>query len=104
MNRFAIVVEFVVRPGRMPEFRELIEANATASVRDEPGCQRFDILGDQSDENIVVLYEIYDNEAAFAEHARSPHYLAFAEASRDLISAKTIRPLNVIATPGAAIP
>jgi autoinducer 2-degrading protein len=104
MSGFAIVVEFGIRPGRMAEFRDLIVANATASVRDEPGCQRFDVLGDPAGENTIVLYEVYDDEAAFNEHTRSPHYLAFADASRDLVSAKTVRSLNVIAAPGAALP
>lgn len=104
MSRFAIIVEFVVQPGRITEFRELMLVNATASVKDEPGCQRFDVLSDQADENTIVLYEIYDDEAAFAEHSRSPHYLAFAAASEDLVRNKSVRPLHVIATPGAEAP
>lgn len=101
MSRFAIIVEFVVRSGQMAAFQELIVANASASVANEPGCQRFDVLVDQADEDTIVLYEVYDDEAAFAEHSRSAHYLAFAEASLPLVQAKTVRPLRVIATPGA---
>ncbi|WP_460452208.1 putative quinol monooxygenase [Alsobacter sp. SYSU BS001988] len=101
MSRFAVIVEFVVRTGQTAAFKELIVANASASVADEPGCHRFDVLVDQADEDTVVLYEIYEDEAAFAEHSKSAHYLTFAEASLPLVQAKTVRSLRIIATPEA---
>jgi (4S)-4-hydroxy-5-phosphonooxypentane-2,3-dione isomerase len=99
MSRFAIIVEFVIKAGQMPAFRNLILANARASVAVEPGCQQFDVLTVRNDPDRLMLYEIYDDEAAFAEHSRSPHYLAFAEASRDLVSSKSVTKLDLIDDP-----
>ena len=65
-RRLVILVEFELHPGKEPEFRQLVLENAAASLRDEPGCSLFDVLtpeGGPSDR--IVLYEIYDDAAAF---------------------------------------
>ncbi|MDQ3558780.1 MAG: antibiotic biosynthesis monooxygenase, partial [Pseudomonadota bacterium] len=41
---FAITVDFELAEGAREEFLKLVKANAAASVRDEPGCSRFDVL------------------------------------------------------------
>jgi hypothetical protein len=56
---FAILVEFTVKPGQADRFRKLVVANAEQSLRDEPGCRRFDVLDDPADPQRIVLYEIY---------------------------------------------
>ena len=40
---FSLMVQMEVRPGRREEFLAGMAANAEASVRDEPGCLRFDV-------------------------------------------------------------
>ena len=81
MDGFVVLVRFVLEPGMCPEFEALVLENARASVRDEPGCRRFDVLKPRSGGDEIVLYEIYDNQAAFAAHKSMPHYLAFKEAT-----------------------
>lgn len=44
MDLYVITVEFTLKPGTMRDFRRLIDQNALDSCRDEPGCQRFDVL------------------------------------------------------------
>ena len=45
--------------------------------RDEPGCRRFDVVEPQGEPDRVLLYEIYDDEAAFDAHAAPRITLAF---------------------------
>jgi quinol monooxygenase YgiN len=71
---FSLVVQMQVRPGRRAEFLAGIAANAEASVRDEPGCLRFDVCSVAADENRFVLYELYTNADAFGAHKASPHF------------------------------
>ncbi|MBM7808389.1 quinol monooxygenase YgiN [Geodermatophilus bullaregiensis] len=71
---FSLVVQMTVRPGRREEFLAGMAANAEASVRDEPGCLRFDVCSVESDENRFVLYELYTDADAFAAHKASPHF------------------------------
>ncbi len=71
---FSLMVQMTVQPGRREEFLAGMAANAEASVRDEPGCLRFDVCSVGSDENRFVLYELYTDGAAFAAHKAAPHF------------------------------
>lgn len=90
MNQFVIVVDFRVKPGAAPAFLHLINENARASCRDEPGCQRFDVLAAHSEPDRIVLYEIYDDRAAFDAHIRTSHFARFNEASAPLVAEKKV--------------
>jgi quinol monooxygenase YgiN len=76
---FSLVVQMVVRPGRREEFLAGMSANAEASVRDEPGCLRFDISALAADPDRFFLYELYTNAEAFAAHKASPHFAQWRE-------------------------
>lgn len=71
---FSLMVQLDVRPGHRDEFLAGIAVNAQASVRDEPGCLRFDVCSVAADENRFVLYEIYADADAFAAHKTAPHF------------------------------
>ena len=71
---FSLVVQMEVRPGRREEFLAGMAANAEASVRDEPGCLRFDVCSVEGDEHRFVLYELYTDAEAFAAHKAAPHF------------------------------
>ncbi len=78
MNRFVLIVEFQVKPGCLEKFNEAIAINAKASVADEPGCRQFDVLHNQDDPHHIVLYEVYDDEAAFRDdHMKRSHTQTF---------------------------
>jgi len=72
MNQYVVWVEFGVAREHRTSFSQLVRANAVASLRNEAGCRRFDVLtsasGDGSD---VALYEVYDSEAAFVSTSRA---------------------------------
>ncbi len=74
---FTLMVQLEVRPEDRDEFLGAITANAAASVRDEPGCHRFDVTAVDGDENRFVLYELYDDAEAFEAHKRAPHFAAW---------------------------
>ncbi|MBD3005388.1 MULTISPECIES: putative quinol monooxygenase [unclassified Streptomyces] len=77
---FALIVSLHVQPGKREEFLRVIQANAEASLRDEPGCLRFDIIEQHDAENRFLLYEVYQDEQAFYEgHRGSAHYARWRE-------------------------
>ena len=47
------------------------------SVRDEPGCFRFDIHQDAEVPTRFYLYKVYTDEAAFQAHLETPHFLTW---------------------------
>jgi quinol monooxygenase YgiN len=64
---FVIVAEFEVKPDKLEQFLELARTDAAHSVEREPGCRQLDVTLDREQPNRVLLYEIYDDEAAFGD-------------------------------------
>ena len=93
---FNLMVQIEVDPQRREEFLAAITANAEASVRDEPGCLRFDVCSVEGDENRFVFYELYADAAAFEAHRAAPHFRTWREAA-----ARTV--LHQVNTPGAVL-
>jgi autoinducer 2-degrading protein len=83
---FSLTVQLQVRPEMREEFLQAISTNAQASVRDEPGCLRFDVCSVADDDNRFVLYELYTDAAAFDAHRAAPHFKDWrAAADRTLV-------------------
>jgi autoinducer 2-degrading protein len=95
MSARGILVEFVVTPQDKARARKLILENATASLRDEAGCLRFDVLEEPADPSRFVLYEIYRSPGDFEIHLQSAHFKGFKEATRDLFVSRSVRELDL---------
>ena len=70
----SIFVTIRIKPGFTDQFTQASFGDAQGSVKDEPGCFRFDILKNSSDPNLFHLYEVYADEAALEAHRNAPHY------------------------------
>jgi (4S)-4-hydroxy-5-phosphonooxypentane-2,3-dione isomerase len=57
-----------------------ITANAAASVRDEAGCLRFDVMED-AQRPTHYFYEIYRDSEAFGEYKAAPHFAVWRRAA-----------------------
>ncbi|MCQ8876271.1 antibiotic biosynthesis monooxygenase [Mesorhizobium sp. LMG17149] len=90
MTGFVVWVDFRLKPGARGRFRELVDANATASMRGETGCRRFDVTQARDEPDRVLLYEIYDSEAAFEHHCRTAHFDEFNSQSAPLVDTKLV--------------
>jgi quinol monooxygenase YgiN len=98
MSRLVILVDFRVRPADHDRFSRLITENAAESVRNEPGCRQFDVLVPEGGAGgQFILYEIYDDQAAFDAHLRSDHFKKFDAATTGMITERTITRLNFAA-------
>ena len=79
----AIFVSIRVKPGFRTRFVQATLGDARGSVGDEPGCYRFDVLEDDSDPDLVHLYEVYEDQAALDAHRKMPHYARWADEVAD---------------------
>ena len=95
MSAFVITVDFTVKPGAMAAFRKLIDQNARDSCTQEPGCQRFDVLAPIEAGDRILLYEIYDDRAAFDAHLKTQHFDVFNRESEGLVISKTVAQYNL---------
>jgi quinol monooxygenase YgiN len=89
MGNFVLIVEFVVKKECLREFARLIEINAKASVSNEPGCFQFDVNVATDDPSKVLLYEVYESEAAFQVHMQQEHTQTFLAAAKPLITSQS---------------
>jgi (4S)-4-hydroxy-5-phosphonooxypentane-2,3-dione isomerase len=87
---YAIWVTVKVKPDKREQFLDVIEDDSICSVRDEPGCVRFDVLQDRSDPNTYYFYEVYHDEAAFEAHTKTPHLARWRAASAECCEGPTV--------------
>jgi len=90
MGGYVVLVEFRLKSGARGNFRPLVDANARISTGTEAGCRRFDVIEPANDPDSVLLYEIYDDRAAFDAHVASPHYASFDTASAGYVVGKSV--------------
>ncbi len=79
---YVVLNIITVKPEHLEEFTSAVRRHAAASNA-EPGCVRYDVLQDTSDPNIISLYEVFVDEAAFRQHREYDHYKAWMECSKD---------------------
>ena len=69
-----VVINIIrVRREHQAEFLTAIREHARRSSA-EPGCLRYDVLQDLDDPQVISLYEVFEDEAAFRAHLDYPHY------------------------------
>lgn len=73
-----VIVILEVDPLKIDEFLAVILENAAAS-RAEPGCLRFEVSRDGTQENLFALSESYRDQAAMDAHYTTPHVAKWRE-------------------------
>ena len=67
---YVLIVPIHIQPEHREAFLDSMLDDAIGSVRDEPGCLRFDVIQDGSDPNCIYLYE-------------APHFVRWRETVQD---------------------
>ena len=91
MTGYVITVDFKLVAGSSVAFRDLVDENARASCRDEPGCRRFDVMAMRGEADRIFLYEIYDDRKAFEAHVATDHFARFNRESAALVLEKKVQ-------------
>ncbi|HEV2054083.1 MAG TPA: putative quinol monooxygenase [Methylomirabilota bacterium] len=86
MAKLAIVATFEIAPGQIDAFLPLLLAHRDRCLKDEPGTLRFDILRPEKN---LMLYEVYDDEAAFQAHWNGPSSARCREEAAGVVSKLT---------------
>jgi autoinducer 2-degrading protein len=86
------LVTLKIKPEQHPRFLAAVEDNATCSVREEPGCLRFEAFQDTTDPDAYHLVEVFRDEQAVAAHRETDHYARWAKASKEFLA----EPLTVV--------
>ena len=98
-KQLVILVDFKVPQANLSRFLELAHKNARRSLEIEPGCRRFDVSLEQgTPDPVVLLYEIYDDQATFEAHLALDHVKQFLAAAKPLYNSYGIRRFDLPAT------
>lgn len=87
---YVLVVTIDIKAGFKDPFVAEMLADARGSVRDEPGCVRFDVIQDEKEPNRIYLYEVYKDRAAFDYHLTTPHFLKWKGAVQDWFASPAV--------------
>ncbi len=94
-GEFVLFVTVDVDPADMDTFIGLARRNAETSVREEPGCRRFEVMTDPQTPGRVHFCEVYADGAAFESHMKAAHVGAFFGAATPLIREQSHRVLSM---------
>jgi len=84
---FVLVVNIRIKPEQVARFMPMVLDNARAA-RKEPGCRQFEVLVDPKDKGKVMLFEVYDDEAAFEAHQQTPHFKKYLAEAVPLLASR----------------
>lgn len=70
----ALNVIYTVKEGKMDEVLRLLARMKDLVKAKEPGCVLYQVSKSQSDENILLLYEVYEDQLALDAHGNTEHF------------------------------
>ncbi len=86
-----VLIELTMAPGSPDRFLDLAAEHARLSL-EEPGCLAFDVAPE--DDSHVVIYAVYRDAAALADHRSRPEQARFEELTRGLVTDQRVRELR----------
>ena len=87
---YVVLVDFHVKPDFAAEFRRLVLTHAANCLSKEEPCRRFDVSVDPEDDAHFLLYELYDDRAAFDAHVQTEHFAWFGAAIEGGVESKDL--------------
>lgn len=81
----ALLVDVRIRSETRDAFVAAIKAQGEASLELELGCERFDVCEDVDDAEHFVLYELYEDQAAYKAHRETVHFARWTEARSEYV-------------------
>lgn len=74
---YQFLVSFTVQPEHRDDFVRAAGRTARASLANEPGSHRFEVIADEQNADVFYLNEVYEDVDAFHAHAGGPYFAAF---------------------------
>ena len=74
---YCLVVKWTIKEGELDAVLEALRP-LTATSREERGCLLYQAHRDPENDNVIFLYEQYEDEAAYQAHAESEHFKTYA--------------------------
>jgi quinol monooxygenase YgiN len=97
----ALIVDYELHEGKEQAFAERLREHALATLKENPGCLRFEVNFPLDDEGKrksghVVLNELYRDYATVVEHRKSPRLAKMREDTAPLVKGRVATLCEVI--------
>jgi len=89
-------VDLDIAPAELDKYLAAVKENGAATIK-EPGCGEYHIMVSATNPNHVLLFEVYDNDAAAQEHRATEHFKKYAATTANMVTARNVRPMKPIA-------
>ncbi|MBK18435.1 MAG: antibiotic biosynthesis monooxygenase [Rhodospirillaceae bacterium] len=94
----ALFVTLDLNEGKIDDYLALAHEHKARVLKNEPGCQHFDILIPDDTSNRVHLFEVYDDEPALDVHMNSEYMQKYREQSAPMLANRLINRCKVSAS------
>lgn len=74
-----LIAKYHTKPGNVPAVLEHLKKIKPLVEADEPGCKLYQVSRSTENENLILLYEHYVDQAALAAHRETPHFKSIIE-------------------------
>jgi autoinducer 2-degrading protein len=95
-----VVVFLEAERGRSEELRQALGVHAKTCLEREPGCRRYDISVDPLEGASFLLYQVYEDEAAYLAHRELPHYADFRVLTDPWVRTRRVLTYQAVALQG----
>jgi quinol monooxygenase YgiN len=74
-----LVAKYTCKPGNREKVLEQLRKMSPLVASTEPGCKLYQASISTENENLILLYEHYVDQAALAAHRETPHFKEIIE-------------------------
>ena len=83
-TQLSVVAKVKAKEGKEAELKEML-LGMVAPTRMEPDCMEYLLHQSSEDERVFVFYEQWTSKKALDKHMKTPHFLAFAAKTEELL-------------------
>ncbi len=79
------LAKLVIDPHQLESYKALLKEEIEASVRLEPGVKTLYAVSEKDNPTHITILEIYADTAAYQAHLKTPHFLKYKNATREMV-------------------
>ncbi len=96
MSKISVIATFEVEESLFDECYQKLCGHAALSLKEDEGCERFDVMRPKKTSGRAMIYEIWSGKEALGVHADSEHTAQYRSATGHMVKNRelTICDLN----------
>lgn len=84
-NRVVRIAKLHIDSAQLENYKAALREEIEASVRIEAGVLTLNAVSDKKNPTEITVFEIYANQEAYLAHIKTPHFLKYKNATKDMV-------------------